>query len=67
MMWLVYLLIAFIAIVLLKDFLSVAKYYARYKSQGIPLKFIPIVGHLKLFITATRKTAWLTSGPCSPK
>ena len=67
-MWLFYVMAALIALIIVKDSLSVIKYYACYKSQGMPFRYVPIIGVLRYFLTTDKKdsmAAWKALGQCT--
>ena len=55
MIWLVYLIGALLALILLKDLSSIFRYYRYYKQQGISLRYVPVFGMLRFFITTDKK------------
>ena len=50
-MWFFYLIGAVIALIVVKDSLSLIKYYTCYKSQGMPSRFVPVIGAARYFFT----------------
>ena len=55
MIWILYLLGAFVTIALLKDLFGMVKYFNKYRTQGIGLRFNPVIGNVRYFITKDKK------------
>ena len=55
MIWILYLIGAFLAIGILKDFFGMVKYFNKYRTQGIGISFTPLIGLVRYFITRDKK------------
>ena len=55
MIWILYLIGAFIVIALLKDLFGMVRYFNKYRPKGIGLRFNPVIGNVRYFITKDKK------------